>query len=77
MSQTIPFTCPKRNILHIFKHFGMLDCKPIDTPLPIGQMFTKNIGPKNIYKTYLMKGSKHIQRIHKGRWMLDFIIKRL
>ncbi len=53
----------------------MLDCKPIDTPLPIGKISTKNIGPKNIYITYLMKGSKHIQRSHKGCQMLDYMIK--
>jgi hypothetical protein len=41
----------------------MLDCKPIDTPLPIGQMFTKNIGPKNIYKTYLMKEPQRVSNV--------------
>jgi hypothetical protein len=50
MSQTIPFICPKRNILHIFKHIGTLDCKPIDTPLPIGQMFTKKYSTKKYIK---------------------------
>ncbi len=42
-------------LTYIFKCFGMMDCKLVDTPLPIGQKITKEMGPKYIHETDLMK----------------------
>jgi hypothetical protein len=33
----------------------MMDCKLVDTPLPIGQKLTKKMGPKDIHEANLMK----------------------
>jgi len=41
----------------------MMDCKPIDTPLPIGQKLTKEMGPKDIHETNLMKTIPYVEAI--------------
>jgi hypothetical protein len=41
-------------LTYIFKRFEMMDCKLVDTPLPIGQKLTKEMGPKDIHETNLM-----------------------
>jgi hypothetical protein len=41
-------------LTYIFKRFGMMDCKFVDTHLPIGQKLTKEMGPKDIHEVNLM-----------------------
>jgi hypothetical protein len=46
---------PEKYLTYILKHFGMMDYKPSDIPLSIGQKFTKEMGPKDICEIDLMK----------------------
>jgi hypothetical protein len=50
-------------LTYIFKHFGMLNCKLFITLFPIGQKLTKDMGPKDIFETNLMKIVPYIKRL--------------
>jgi hypothetical protein len=50
-------------LTYILKHFGMQNYKLVITLLPIGQKLTKDMGPKDIFETNLMKIMPYVNQL--------------